>query len=99
MSRRERAVRRDAGRFLWARSLESVGDGLAIRHKTNSQKKKWAFGQKSKRPLSGLGVREWMKRLQGGDVTLWAWTGYQRALQAHCTGGITSQRSNDWTQN
>lgn len=37
--------------------------------------------------------------LHGGDVTLRAWTGYERALWVHCTGGITEGRNEDWTLN
>ena len=47
-----------------------LGMGWLFATKRIAQKKQRAFGQKSKRPLSGLGVREWMKRLHGGDVTL-----------------------------
>jgi hypothetical protein len=37
--------------------------------------------------------------LHGGDVTLRAWTGHERALWVHCTGGITEGRNDDWTLN
>lgn len=37
--------------------------------------------------------------LHGGDVTLKSWTGYQRSLWVHCTGGVTSGRNEDWTLN
>ena len=35
--------------------------------------------------------------LHGGDVTLRAWTGLERSLWVHCTGGITQGRNDDWT--
>ena len=35
--------------------------------------------------------------LHGGDVTLRAWTGQERSLWVHCTGGITGERNDDWT--
>ena len=37
--------------------------------------------------------------LHGGDVTLRAWTGQERSLWVHCTGGITEGRNDDWTVN
>ncbi|MDS4058453.1 MAG: hypothetical protein RKP73_07765 [Candidatus Contendobacter sp.] len=37
--------------------------------------------------------------LHGGDVTLRAWTGFERSLWVHCTGGITQGRNDDWTLN
>jgi hypothetical protein len=37
--------------------------------------------------------------LHGGDVTLRAWTGQERSLWVHCTGGITGERNDDWTPN
>ena len=37
--------------------------------------------------------------LHGGDVTLRAWTGRERALWVHCTGGITEGRIDDWMLN
>ena len=37
--------------------------------------------------------------LHGGDVTLRAWTGHERSLWVHCTGGITEGRNEDWTPN
>jgi hypothetical protein len=35
----------------------------------------------------------------GGDVTLRAWTGQERSLWVHGTGGITGERNEDWTVN
>lgn len=37
--------------------------------------------------------------LHGGDVTLRSWTGHERALWVHCTGGVTEGRNDDWTLN
>lgn len=37
--------------------------------------------------------------LHGGDITLRAWTGRERSLWVHCTGGITGGRNDDWTPN
>lgn len=37
--------------------------------------------------------------LHGGDVTLRVWTGQERSLWVHCTGGITQGRNDDWTLN
>ncbi len=37
--------------------------------------------------------------LHGGDITLKSWTGYERSLWVHCTGGVTSGRNEDWTLN
>jgi hypothetical protein len=37
--------------------------------------------------------------LHGGDMTLRAWSGQERSLWVHCTGGITEGRNDDWTVN
>lgn len=37
--------------------------------------------------------------LHGGDMTLKSWTGYQRSLWVHCSGGVTTGRNEDWTLN
>jgi hypothetical protein len=37
--------------------------------------------------------------LHGGDVTLKSWTGYERTLWVHCSGGVTQGRNEDWTPN
>jgi len=37
--------------------------------------------------------------LHGGDLTLRSWTGAERSLWVHCTGGITGGRNEDWTVN
>ena len=37
--------------------------------------------------------------LHGGDMTLRSWTGAERSLWVHCTGGITQGRNDDWTLN
>lgn len=55
VARRECAVRMDAGRFPWARSLESVGDGLAIRHKTNCPKKATGVRAEIETPVVRVG--------------------------------------------
>jgi hypothetical protein len=37
--------------------------------------------------------------LHGGDMMLRSWTGAERSLWVHCTGGITGERNEDWTVN
>lgn len=35
--------------------------------------------------------------LHGGDFTFKGWTGYNRSIWIHCTGGIGPGRNDDWT--
>jgi hypothetical protein len=37
--------------------------------------------------------------LHGGDITLRSWTGHDRSLWVHCSGGVTRGRNDDWTLN
>lgn len=37
--------------------------------------------------------------LHGGDIRFRSWTGYDRSIRVHCTGGITEGRNDDWALN
>ncbi len=63
-----------------------------VRYQTTQGDRRIVFGPGG--PTSAYNVH-----LHGGDVTLRAWTGQERALWVHCTGGITEGRNDDWTPN
>lgn len=58
--------------------------------------------QSHRRIVFGPGARTtaYNIHLHGGDITLLVvWTGRERSLWVHCTGGITEGRNDDWTPN
>ena len=63
-----------------------------VRYRTTQGDRRIVFGPGG--PTSPYNIH-----LHGGDVTLQAWTGHQRSLWVHCTGGITQGRNEDWTLN
>ena len=63
-----------------------------VRYRTTQGDRRIVFGPGG--PTSAYNMH-----LHGGDVTLRAWTGQERSLWVHCTGGITEGRNDDWTLN
>ena len=82
-------VEDDAGGVIESLFLVTLGE---VRYRTTQGERRIVFG--SGGPTSSYNVH-----LHGGDVTLRAWTGHERSLWVHCTGGITEGRNEDWALN
>jgi hypothetical protein len=70
--------------YLWLTTLDEV------RYRTIQGDRRIIFGQGG--PTSPYNIH-----LHGGDITLSSWTGHDRSLWVHCSGGVTEGRNDDWT--
>ncbi|MBK8754739.1 MAG: hypothetical protein IPL99_25255 [Candidatus Competibacteraceae bacterium] len=78
-----------------------AGDGIESLFLTSLEEVRYQTTQGDQQIIFSAGgpTSPYNIHLHGGDVTLKSWTGYERSLWVHCSGGVTQGRNQDWTPN